>query len=215
MKKASKILLIVAFIIGLIAAIGCLIGGVVVAVLAFVSPELFSTSDIAIMIKQAFAEMEIDVDEETLALIIKAAIALVYLIFCIIGFIVLLIVAIVAKKGTKAKRQGILIANIIFGLLGSSIFSIVGGVLGIIALKQEANRAAQPAPQPQPVPAPAPVIEPEPEPEPEPASEDEMEPEPAPAPVEEKPVRTDWYCPNCGAHNNSKFCQSCGTKKPE
>ena len=215
MKKASKILLTVAFIIGLIAAIGCLIGGVVVAVLAFVSPELFSTSDIAIMIKQAFAEMEIDVDEETLALIIKAAIALVYLIFCIIGFIVLLIVAIVAKKGTKAKRQGILIANIIFGFLGSSIFSIVGGVLGIIALKQEANRAAQPAPQPQPVPAPAPVIEPEPEPEPEPASEDEMEPEPTPAPVEEKPVRTDWYCPNCGAHNNSKFCQSCGTKKPE
>lgn len=215
MKKASKILLTVAFIIGLIAAIGCLIGGVVVAILVFVSPDMFSTSEVAIAIEQTFAEMEIDVDEETLALIIKAVIALVYMIFCVIGFIVLLVVAIIAKKGTNAKRQGILIANIVIGFIGSSIFSIVGGVLGIIALKREASIAARPAPQPKP--APAPVIEqkPELEPEPEPASEDEVEPEPAPAPVEEKPVRTDWYCPNCGAHNNSKFCQSCGTKRPE
>ena len=223
MKKASKILLTISFIFALILSIGCMIAGVIMAAMVFVSPALSST-DLAIAIEEVFSEMEMDVDGETLAWIIKAVIAVVYLILFAIGFVVYLIVAIVAKKGANAKRQGVLIANIVFGFLGSNLLSLIGGILGIIGLKQDARVAARPKSQPQPKPAPAPAPapaveqkpEPQPEPEPLPASEDEKEPEPAPEqPQEEKPARTDWYCPNCGTHNTGKFCESCGTKKPE
>ena len=33
--------------------------------------------------------------------------------------------------------------------------------------------------------------------------------------AEEKPQGNGWYCPNCGAHNEGKFCSKCGTKKPD
>ena len=195
MKKASKILLTISFIFALILSIGCMIAGVIMAAMVFVSPALSST-DLAIAIEEVFSEMEMDVDGETLAWIIKAVIAVVYLILFAIGFVVYLIVAIVAKKGANAKRQGVLIANIVFGILGSNLLSLIGGILGIIGLKQDAKVAARPQPQPKPqpqpqpkpapapAPAPAPVVEqkpePQPEPEPLPVSEDEKEPEPAP-----------------------------------
>ena len=225
MKKASSILLTIAFIVNLIAAIACIVAGFVMVILVIVAPAYLPMSEIAIGIEEAFADMEIEIDEQMLTFIVQAVIALVYFLIFAVGFIACLIVAIIAKKGANAKRQGILIANIVFGILLENILVLIGGILGVIALKQDARRAARPAPQPQPkpapVPAPAPVIEqkpePEPEPEPEPASEDEVEPQPVEEPVQDepKPARKDWFCPNCGAHNEGKFCQSCGTKKPE
>ena len=62
----------------------------------------------------------------------------------------------------------------------------------------------------------APIVE-EVKPEPAPVVE-EAKPEPVveAAPVEPAPAVApgSWVCPACGEVNNTKFCQTCGTKQP-
>lgn len=210
MKKASQILLTISFILGLLGAIACIVAGVVFAVLIFVAPDVLATSEITLAIQEIISEMEID--EETLAIVIKVVVAVVYFVLFLFAFILLLIAAIIAKKGAKAKRNGILIANIIFGLMSQNYLTIIGAVLGIVGLKMDARKAAQPQAQAEPAATPVEqqVVE-----QPKQVEEQPKQVEEQPQEVEQKPVRTDWYCPNCGAHNSSKFCQSCGTKRPE
>ena len=168
--------------------------------------------ELAAAIQEMLNDMGSDLDATAIAWIVNICIGLVMmLIYGGIGLFEL-ITGIIALKGAKAKKKGILIANIVFGVMFQNYIAIAGGILGIIGLGQEERRAAQPAQDevaPAPAPAPAPAIE-------------EKKEEPTKAePVKEEPkqeapkAREDWFCPNCGAHNTGKFCQSCGTKRPE
>ena len=211
MKKASKILLTISGVVYLIAAIALAILGIVWGIMAFVAVSSLPFGAILTEYLQEFVE-NISVPEDMIDTVVGIVAGIVCLVTGAAGFVMCLIVSIINFKGAKAKKKGILIANIVFGVLCESILGIAGGVLGIIGLGQEERRAAQPAQEevaPAPAPAPAPAIE-------------EKKEEPAKAePVQEEPkqeapkAREDWFCPNCGAHNTGKFCQSCGTKRPE
>ena len=75
-------------------------------------------------------------------------------------------------------------------------FAVPAIVVGIIDLNLEKKYKAKLDAQPQQAP------------------EEEKKVE---APKQETPKQQDggWDCPNCGAHNQGKFCIKCGTKKPE
>ncbi len=198
MKKASKILLTIGGIFNIIAAISILIAGLVFAIMSFMGSGF-----VLEFIKQMGGGMGDDMGPEAnLALIYSIAAGIGSLFGGAIGFILFLISGVVALKAHKKNVKGSFIGCIVWGVLTESLLLLLGGIFGIIALNKENN-------QPQPEPAPAPLPEPEPEPAPAPAPVQE-EPEPAPA-----PARKDWFCPNCGAHNEGKFCAACGTKKPE
>ena len=207
MKKASKIILTIAGIIGLIAGIGLMLAGLIYGlVVVFGGAEAFP--EIAAEVQAMFDESGVELDADAILWIVRIILGvIVMLIYGGIGLFEL-ITGIIALKGAKAKKKGILIANIVFGVIFQNYLSIAGAVLGIIALSIEANKANQPEAVPEePAPAPAPVPAPAPEPK-----KEEPKVEEAPAP---RPEKKDWFCPNCGAHNTGKFCQACGTKKPE
>ncbi len=210
MKKASKILLTISGVINIVGAIACIICGIVYAIMAFVAASYLPISDLQEAIQEMFASA--DMPEEVLRLVIAGVVALIYFLMFGAGFVLLLVCGIVNLKGAKAKKKGILIANIVFGVLEENILAIAGAVLGIIGLNKEQN-AEQANNVPEPEPAPAPAIEEKKE---EPAKAEPVKEEPKeeekPAPA---PARKDWFCPNCGAHNEGKFCAACGTKKPE
>lgn len=207
MKKASKILLTIAGIIGLIAGIGLMVAGLVYG-LVIIFGGASALPEVAAAIQEILDESGSDMDANAIAWIVNISIGLI--IMLIYGGIGLfeLITGIIALKGAKAKKKGILIANIVFGVMFQNYIAIAGGVLGIIGLGQEERKAAQQV-QEEPAPAPAAIEEKKPEPAP-------VKEEPKEEPKQEAPkAREDWYCPNCGAHNTGKFCQSCGTKRPE
>ena len=208
MKKASKILLTIAGIIGLIAGIGLMVAGLVYG-LVIIFGGASALPEVAAAIQEILDESGSDMDANAIAWIVNISIGLI--IMLIYGGIGLfeLITGIIALKGAKAKKKGILIANIVFGVMFQNYIAIAGGVLGIIGLGQEERKAAQEQAEPEPAPAPAAIEEKKPEPAP-------VKEEPKEEPKQEAPkAREDWYCPNCGAHNTGKFCQSCGTKRPE
>ena len=210
MKKASKILLTISGVINIVGAIACIICGIVYAIMAFVAASYLPISDLQEAIQEMFASA--DMPEEVLRLVIAGVVALIYFLMFGAGFVLLLVCGIVNLKGAKAKKKGILIANIVFGVLEENLLAIAGAVLGLIGLSKEQNaEQANNVPEPEPVPVPA-IEEKKEEPaKAEPVKEESKEEEqPAPA-----PARKDWFCPNCGAHNEGKFCAACGTKKPE
>ena len=178
--------------------------------MAFVAASYLPISDLQEAIQEMFASA--DMPEEVLRLVIAGVVALIYFLMFGAGFVLLLVCGIVNLKGAKAKKKGILIANIVFGVLEENLLAIAGAVLGLIGLSKEQN-AEQANNVPEPEPAPAPAIEEKKE---EPAKAEPVKEEPKeeekPAPA---PARKDWFCPNCGAHNEGKFCAACGTKKPE
>ena len=198
MKKASKILLTIGGVINIIGAVSVLIAGLVFAIMSFMGTGFFVE-----YMNQVGGDMGGDEMGVNAALIYSIVAGLLSLLGGAVGFILLLISGIIGVKAPKKNVKGSFIACIVWSVLTESIFLLVGGIFGLIGLNQENN-------QPQPEPEPAPVIE-EKKPEPEPVQEEPKE-EAKPAPA---PARKDWFCPNCGAHNEGKFCAACGTKKPE
>ena len=210
MKKASKILLIIAGVFNLLACIALAITGIVYAVIAFVGGTLIF-QDMGVEIQEFFQEM--GASEEAMKWLVAAAFALIYLVVFGLLAIIYLVGAIIAFKGSKPKKKGIFIANIVFAVLCENIFALVGGILGLIGFKPE-EQQEEPLPEPEPAP-----VEEEPKQLEEPKVEEapvveEKKEEPKPE-APKKAAREDWFCPNCGAHNTSKFCASCGTKRPE
>lgn len=195
MKKASKILLTIGGIINIVGAVAAIIAGLVLAIMSFAGGGF-----ILEYLQQAGAEMPEDMPVDG-AIILAIIAGLICLFAGVVVFILLLVSGIIAVKASKKNVKGSFIACIVWSVLTENIFLLVGGIFGLIGLNQENN-------QPQPEPEPAPVVE-EKKPEPE-VEEPKEEAKPAPA-----PARKDWFCPNCGAHNEGKFCASCGTKKPE
>ena len=201
MKKASKILLTIGGVINIIAAVSVLIAGLVFAIMSFMGIGFFVE-----YMNQVGGDMGGDEMGVNAALIYSIVAGLLSLLGGAVGFILLLISGIIGVKAPKKNVKGSFIACIVWSVLTENIFLLVGGIFGIIGLNQE-NNQPQPEPEPAPAPAPAPLPEPAPTPAPAPVQE---EAKPAPA-----PARKDWFCPNCGAHNEGKFCAACGTKKPE
>ena len=201
MKKASKILLTIGGVINIIGAVSVLIAGLVFAIMSFMGTGFFVE-----YMNQVGGDMGGDEMGVNAALIYSIVAGLLSLLGGAVGFILLLISGIIGVKAPKKNVKGSFIACIVWSVLTENIFLLVGGIFGIIGLNQE-NNQPQPEPEPAPAPAPAPLPEPAPTPAPAPVQE---EAKPAPA-----PARKDWFCPNCGAHNEGKFCAACGTKKPE
>ena len=205
MKKASKILLTIAGIFNLIACIGLFITGLVYAIIAFAGGALLF-EELTVEIQEMIEG--IGVPEDAIRWLVAGVFALIYL--CVFGAlaIIYLVGAIVAFKGSKPKKRGVLIANIVFGIICENILGLVGGILGVIGFGKEPKLEEEPLPEPEPEPAP---VE-----EPKQLEEPKVEEAPKEEPKKEAPkAREDWFCPNCGAHNTSKFCASCGTKRPE
>lgn len=200
MKKASKILLTIGGIINIVGAVAAIIAGLVLAIMSFAGGGF-----ILEYLQQAGAEMPEDMPVDG-AIILAIIAGLICLFAGVVVFILLLVSGIIAVKASKKNVKGSFIACIVWSVLTENIFLLVGGILGIIGLNKENNQ-----PQPEPESAPAPLPEPAPAPEPAPVQEEPKE-EAKPAPA---PARKDWFCPKCGAHNEGKFCASCGTKKPE
>lgn len=212
MKKASKILLIIAGVINLLACIGLFITGLVYSIIAFAGGALLF-EDMAVEFQEWFQEM--GVPEDALRWVVAAAFALIY--FAVFGLLAIfyLVGAIIAFKGSKPKKRGVLIANIVFGVICENIFGLVGGILGVIGFNKGSPQEGEALPEPEPEPAPVeeePKQLEEPKVEEAPVVEEKKE---EPKPEAPKAVKADWFCPNCGAHNTSKFCASCGTKRPE
>ncbi len=209
MKKSSKIILTIAGIFGLIDGIALMLVGLIYGlVVVFGGAE--AMPQIAAELQAAFDESGVEMNADVIVWVIRIILGLIIMLgYGALGLFEL-ITGIIALKGAKAKKKGILIANIVFGALFQNWLSIVGAILGIIGLSIEERRAAEGQQVPPAEPAPA-IEEKKEVPTEAQAPKQEPKEEPAPAKVEKK----DWFCPNCGAHNTGKFCQACGTKKPE
>ena len=206
MKKASKILLIIAGVFNLLACIGLFITGLVYAIIAFAGGALLF-EELTVEIQEMIEGM--GVPEDAIRWIVAAVCALVYLVVFGLLAIIFLVGAIIAFKGSKPKKKGIFIANIVFAVICENIFALVGGILGLIGFKPE-EQQEEPLPEPEPAP-----VEEEPKQLEEPKVEEAPVKEESKEEAPKKAAREDWFCPNCGAHNTSKFCASCGTKRPE
>lgn len=211
MKKASKIILTIAGVFNLLALIAAVIVPLVYCIMALVSsatidPALYAN------IQAAIEESGMEISPDVVVWVVVGIYCLIVLSIGTVAFVYYLVCTIISFKGAKAKKKGVLIANIVFYCFTwYNILMLVGAILGIIGLGQEARREQELTAEPEPVPVPAPAPAPAEEPAPAPVVE-EPKPEPQPEP---KPERKEWECPNCGAHTTGKFCPNCGTKKPE
>ena len=57
------------------------------------------------------------------------------------------ILAIISFVGANAKKKGILIANIVFGVLTFNLLNIVGAILGIVGLSKEKKEEIKEEPE--------------------------------------------------------------------
>lgn len=142
MKKASKILLIIAGVFNILYLLGTSITALVFIIEAFVTK---TTLDPAIYteIEQMISESGMSINADTLVWIVIIAYSVIILLISGVAFIMFLVSAIISFKGANAKKKGVLIANIVFYVLTSfvNIFMLVGAILGLIGLGIEAKKA--------------------------------------------------------------------------
>ena len=149
MKKASKIVLIIGAVWDLLLTIGAAIAGIVVSIMALVDkamidPEFYDSIETMLM------DMDISVDAEAIAWIVTGIFILIVLTVAFVSFVFLLVATILAFNGAKAKKNGILIANIIFGFFVENWLVIVGAILGIVGISIEKRRLEQANQEPAP-----------------------------------------------------------------
>ena len=131
MKKASKILLTISGVIYLISAIALAILGIVWGIMAFIAVSSLPFGELLTVYIQEFVD-GMSVPEDMVDTIVGIVAGIVCLGAGLAGFICCLVVSIINFKGAKAKKKGILIANIVFGVLAESILGIAGGVSGLL-----------------------------------------------------------------------------------
>ena len=226
MKKASKIVLIISGVFDLLLTIAVVIVSLVYIIMALATKTTMDPSWYADL-EMAFQEMGYEVNADALTWIIIGIYCVIVFLVASIAFVFLLITTIITFAASKAKKNGVLIAAIVFAVFTQTYLTIIGAVLGLVGLSIEKKRAEQGQVEGQPEQEPALLEEPkveekdaeEPakeEPKPEPKKEEKK----AEAPEEEKkaepkPEKKEWFCPNCGTKTTGKFCPNCGTKKPE
>ena len=146
MKKASKIVLTIGAVWNLLMTIGVFIAGLVISIVALVDKAMIDPAFYE-EIEAIFAEMEVSIDADAIVWIVVAIYILIVLTIALVAGIFCLVATILAFKGANAKKNGILIANIIFGVFVENWIVIAGAILGIIGISME-NRKAEQANQP-------------------------------------------------------------------
>ena len=139
MKKASKIVLTIGAVWNLLLTIGCAITGLVLCIVALVSKSV--PADYVYFVQDILEEMEASVDPDVIIWITIGVYCLAMLTLFFVLFVFALVATILAFNGAKAKKTGILIANIIFGFFLENWIVIVGAILGIVGLNIEKKRA--------------------------------------------------------------------------
>lgn len=141
MKKASKILLIIAGVFNILFLLGALVTGLVGIIDAFVSKSAI-TPEIQASIEQMISEMGLSISSDTLIWAVLIAYSIIIALIAGLAFIMFLVSAIISFKGANAKKKGILIANIVFYVLTScvNLLMLVGAILGLIGLGIEAKK---------------------------------------------------------------------------
>ena len=181
MKKAGKILLIIAGVFLVISTVSLL----VTAICFFIAPSVPQLKD---LIQEGLEKAREEVtNQDLLNLIEWACQEEHYSAFSygvggglLVSMFIDLLAAVMAFIGSGAKQKGMFIVNIIFGFFSSSLLQIIGGILGLIGAGQK-EVAGQKEEKPQVVGKSEEQVEKEEAAEP--ASEDEKEPE---KPAEEK-----------------------------
>ena len=128
MKKIGNILLIIAGVLTIIGSVGCLIGAIVLGV--------FSSPQFTQMIIDGLANGTIKSSIPGTPEQVAAQVQLVFLILAIVWAVEVLFAigcAVVAFLANKKQTSGLYIANIVLGVLNGSIFSVVGGIFGLVA----------------------------------------------------------------------------------
>ena len=141
MKKASKILLIIAGVFNILYLLGVVIAGLVLIIEALVTKATVDPSFYS-ELEQMISEMGLSVNADTLMWIVIAIYCVIILLIQLVAFVLFLVAAIVSFKGSKAKKKGVLIANIVFYVLTScvNLLMLVGAILGLIGLGIEAKK---------------------------------------------------------------------------
>lgn len=145
MKKASKIVLTIGAICNLALTVGCVIAGLVVCIVAAVNQSC--PAGFIELVSDIVDSFDASLDLDALLWISIGVYCLTVLTISFFAFVFFLVSTILAFNGAKAKKNGILIANIIFGFLGQNLIVITGAVFGIIGLKLEEKKAEQPQEQ--------------------------------------------------------------------
>ena len=136
MKRASNIVLLVGQIFGIVMSVVCFL----TAIGCFVCAGIPELRDALVEVFENNGVNFGDFDAETLVLFIQSMIITSGIMMLILG-IVCIIDAIVAANTIKEPTRGRLIACIILGIFSTDI-TIVGGILGLIALGKEERRKA-------------------------------------------------------------------------
>ena len=144
MKKASKIVLTIGAIWNLVLAVACVVTGLVLCIVALVRQSC--PAEYLEFVSDMMDTFGASLDLDALIWISIGVYCLAMLTLFFFLFVIALVATILAFKGAKAKKNGILIANIVFGVLLENWIVIPGAVLGIIGLKLE-EKKAEPAPE--------------------------------------------------------------------
>ena len=141
MKKASKIVLTIGAIWNLILTIGCAVTGLVLCIVALVGQGNIVPIEYYEFVQDILDSFEASVDVDVIIWISIGVYCLAMLTLFFVLFVFALVATILAFNGAKAKKNGILIANIIFGFFLENWIVIVGAILGIVGLSIEKKRA--------------------------------------------------------------------------
>ena len=126
MKKVGNILILLAGIFTIVGAVGVLIGSIVL--FALTSPS--ATQTIINGIKDGTIQSDLPGTPEEVAAALQASFAVIAVVLLIITFVEVGC-AVLAFLARKKQTQGLYIANLVIGILGGSLFSIIGAILCI------------------------------------------------------------------------------------
>ena len=142
MKKASKIVLTIGAIFKLLFTIAIVITGLVLIIVALVDRTGIDP-EIRYSILEMLEEWGVEgVDPDTIDWIVAGIYCCFVLLYSSMAFVLYLVATILGFAGTKAKKNGILIANIVFSFLATpGLLILAGSVLGIVGLSMEKKKA--------------------------------------------------------------------------
>ena len=131
MKKASEILLLIGFILGILSVVGTLVTSIVFFVLG--SPAFYDT--LLAGLKDGSTKSDFPGSPEEQAALIQAMFNIIGA-CCIVGMLVEVAAVIVAFFARQRQTQGLYIATIVLGVLSGGTCLLVGSIFGLIAVNR-------------------------------------------------------------------------------
>ena len=136
MKKASDILLLIGAIFTIFAAIGCLIGMIVLFV--FASPNY--TQVLVDAIKSGEIHSDVQGSAEEIAAVLQLGFRFGG-IGCLVATLCEVAVVVVAFVARAKQTTGLYIASLVLGVLGGSLLVLLGSIFGLVGLSEEKKAA--------------------------------------------------------------------------